>query len=342
VQYQRWLAPVLLLLVLLPADAQSGRGSGRSGLSTGSVHIHVTFADDRRASINLQVQLMQGSSSTPVRTTFTNSNGEASFWGIPVGDYHVVVSGEGIQLTESAVFEVDSRQVTQSQYVSVRSVDAASSGPGKASPAPVSAADLNAPPKARKEFEKANEAIAGHEWSKAVELFKKAISIYPQYVSAYNNLAVSYAKMNDVVHEQQALEKAVGLDDHYAPACHNLAKVYLQERDFPRAEDLLQKALSADPNNGENLALLADTQYMERRYDAAIATAQKVHTLPSHPPVAHYIAAMAYEQQNNNGQALAEFQTFLKEEPTGPRADRVRSDLGKLQRATENVAANSQ
>ena len=335
-QYQRWLVPFLFCLLIQLVQAQTRSRTGNTALATGNLHVHVVYADDRRAAQNLLVQLMQGPSSTPVQTTYTNDAGKADFWNIPVGDYHVVVSGEGIQNADSATFEVDARQVSQSQYVTVRQIDA--SGPKPASPksGTVSAADLNVPSKARKELDKANEAMAHQEWSKAAELLNKAIAIYPQYVGAYNNLGVVYGRMNDTTREQEALQKAISLDEHFVPACENLAKLYLQQKKFPEAEGLLGKALSVDPNNGQNLTLLADTQYMERHYDAAIATAARAHSLPNEPhSVAHYIAGMAYEQENRKPQALAQFQIFLAEEPTGPRADHVRSDIAKMQSSAQ-------
>ena len=327
-QYQRWLAPVLFCLLIPPVQAQVGG----SGSKTGSVHVHIVYADDRRASSNLLVRLMQGSSSTPVATTYTNEEGRADFWSLPIGNYHVVVSGEGIQTTESAVFEVDSRQGSQSQYITVRQVEAADVKTPSSKSGTVSASDLNIPTKARKELDKASEAMGRQDWNKAAELLNKAIAIYPQYVGAYNNLGVVYSRINDTAHEQEALERAISLDEHFAPAYENLAKLYLRQKEFSQAETLLGKALSVDPNNGQNLMLLADTQYMERHFDAAIASAQKAHALPNdHPSVVHYIAGKAYQQQNRQGEALAEFQTFLKEEPTGPRADHVRSDIAKMQ-----------
>ncbi len=302
-------------------------------MKTGSVHIHVVYADDRSAGGNLMVCLMAGSSNTPVETTYTNDTGKADFRNLSVGDYHVIVSGDGIQTTDSGVFEVDSRQVTQAQYVTVRQIEAAGPKPVNSNSfGTVSAAALNVPSKARKLLDKANEAIGRQEWSKAAELLNKAIAIYPQYPAAYNNLGVAYARMNDYPHEQEALEKAISLDEHFVPACENLAQLYLRQKNFSQAEVLLGKALSADPNNGKSLTLMADTQYMEHHYDAAIATAEKAHSLPNqHPSTVHYIAGMAYAQENRRDQALAEFQMFLKEEPTGARADHVRSDMTKLQ-----------
>lgn len=335
-QYQRWLIPFLFCLLIPHTQAQTRSRTGSTSLSTGNLHVHVVDADDRRAAKNLLVQLMQGPSSTPVQTTYTNDAGKADFWNIPVGDYHVVVSGEGIQTTDSTMFEVDARQVSQSQYVTVRQIDASGPKPANPKSGTVSAADLNAPSKARKELDKANEAMARQEWSKAAELLNKAIAIYPQYVGAYNNLGVVYGRMNDMAREQEALQKAISLDEHFAPACGNLAKLYLQQKKFSEAEGLLGKALSVEPNNGQDLILLADTQYMERHYDAAIATAQRAHSLPNEPhSVAHYIAGMAYEQENRKQQALAEFQIFLSEEPAGPRAEHVRSDIAKMQSSAQ-------
>ncbi len=332
-QCQRWLAPILFSVLVPHAHAQMGGTFGGIPSKSGSVHVHVVYADDRRAGGNLLVVLMQGSSSTPVETTYTSDAGKADFWNVPQGAYHVVVSGDGIQTTDSTLFEVDARQVSQSQYVIVRQAEAAGAKGGGSKAGSVSASDLNVPVKARKELDKAHEAMARQDWRKAVELVNKAIAIYPKYVSAYNNLGVVYSRMNDTAHAQEALEKAISLDEHFAPACENLAKLYLRQKDFSHAETFLGKALSVDPNNGQDLTLLADTQYMERHYDAAIASARKAHELTNeHPSVVHYIAAKAYEQENRPVEALAEFQTFLQEEPNGPRADHVRSDIAKMQR----------
>ncbi len=247
-RYRRWIAPVIFTFLLTSAQAQLRGGVG--GSSAGSVHLHVVFDNDRAAGPNLFVQLMEGSSSTPVANTYTNSNGRADFRAVRVGNYHVVVSGDGIQTTESPVFEVDERKVTQAQYISVRRND--DSGESGAEPtgsrsSMVSAAELNVSPKARKELDKANEAMAQQQWKKALEHLHKAIATAPHYAAAYNNLGVLYARMNDNAHEQEALEKAISLDDHFAAPNVNLAKLCLREKNFPKAETLLDKAVSLDP-----------------------------------------------------------------------------------------------
>ena len=94
---------------------------------------------------------------------------------------------------------------------------------------------------------------------------------------------------------------------------------------------MLEKAISSEPDNSETLMLLADAQYMNRHFDAAIVSARQAHNSREHPSFVHYIAARSYQQENKQAEALAEFQTFLKEEPKGPRADHVRGDVAKIQ-----------
>ncbi len=302
------------------------------GFNQGTVHVHVVLANDRSAGPYLLVLLMAGSSDAVVGTSYTNDMGKVDFVGIPIGDYHVRVSGDGIQTIDSETFEVDNRRGTQAQYVTVNKIEDSAAKPVSAHSTMISAVDLNVPPKARKELDKANEAMATQEWKKSLEHLNKAIALYPQYATAYNNLSVLYARMNDIPHEEEALKKALSLDDHFAPTLVNYGKLCLRQKNFPQAETLLEKAVSVEPNNTESLMLLANAQYMNRHFDAAIVSARQAHSASKeHPSFAHYIAARAYQQGNRQQEALAEFQLFLKEEPQGPRADHVRGDIAKIQ-----------
>jgi tetratricopeptide (TPR) repeat protein len=325
-RYQRWIAPLFLTLLLASAQAQLRGGAG--GTLAGSVHVHIVFDNERSAGPNLSVRLMEGSSNTPIANTYTDSNGQAYFSGVRVGDYHVMVSGDGIQTTESRTFEVDERKVTQAQYITVHRTDDSSPTPAGSKSSMISAGELNVPAKARRELDKANEAMARHDWKKTLERLNKAVAIDPQYAAAYNNLGALYARMNDSVHEREALEKAISLDDHLSTAYVNLAKLCLREKNFPKAETLMGKAVSVDPNNADSLMLLADAQYMDHHYEAAIASARQAHASSNtHPAFVHYIAARAYDMENRREEALAELQIFLSEEPTGARADHVRAAI---------------
>lgn len=340
-QYRCWLAPVVVSLLISGAQAQLRGGVGAN--NTGNVEIRVIIGNGRSAGPYLQVRLMQGPTGSALATTYTDDRGEAHFLSIPLGSYHVQVSGDGIQTTDSETFEVDERKISQSEWITVRQLEDSGPKPVSAHSNMVSAADLNVPTKARKELDKANEEMAEQNWKKSLEHLNNALKIDPQYATAYNNLGVLYAKMGDIPHEEEALQKAVTLDGHFAPALVNYGKLCMLQKNFPHAEDLLQQAAAVEPNNPGTLMLLADAEYMDHHFDTAILHARQAHDSGSdHPSFVHYIAARAYQQENHPQQALAEFETFLKEEPKGPRADYVRADVARIEQHLQQAQAQPQ
>src|SRR5271166_3143272 len=245
---RRLLVPLVLLLVPC-ALGQFGNPD-----KTGNVRVRVVFENGRQCRIRAHVVVMTGAGTSPVADAFTNDECMVGFDNLMVGDYHLRVSGEGIQDTDSGLFEVDSRKTSQFLYVTVKlTEDAEKTGAEKSNTPTVSAADLNIPHKAVKEFDKASAEIANDNWKKAQELLLKALAIYPQYAAAYNNLGVVYGRLGNQAQEREALEKAIQLDDHFAPAFANLAKMAIRDRNFPAAEEWLNKAVNLEPTNAQTL-----------------------------------------------------------------------------------------
>lgn len=312
---------VVAFLIILAALVSAQMSNG-----WGNVRVHIIYKNDRRAPMHLLVRLLAGSSSSQVTDGYTNESGVVVFDHVSVGTYHLEVSGDGIRKVESEQFEVDSRKISQTQFVTVeRTDDGNSAGSGSAT---VSAKDFAIPERARREFDMAAEAMIRQEWKRAEGHLNKAIAIYPSYAAAYNNLGVVYGKLNEPAHERAALQRAVSVDDHFASAYVNLATLAIRQQDFEGAQAFLEKAVPLNPNDTHALLLLANVQLLNKNFDAAIATVGRIHSLP-HPnlAVAHYIAARAYERENRLPEAKAELLVFLEEEPKGERADHVRDEL---------------
>jgi Tfp pilus assembly protein PilF len=322
---------VLLLLALVPcALAQLG-----STEHTGNIRVRVVFENGRRCTTHVHVVVMTSASTTPVADAYTNDECMVGFDNLVVGTYHMVVSGEGIQETDSGLFEVDSRKTSQFVYVTVKPATEAGTAAATGTAPTVAAVDLNIPKKARKDFDKATELMAEQDWNQAKEELMKALAIYPQYANAYNNLGVVYARLGDRPREREALQKAISLNDHLASAFVNLGKMDIMERNFPDAEAQLGKAAILEPINAQTLMLLANVELMNQHFDAAIAHCQKVHSMPhDSQALVHYIAARALEHENRLADATAELRTFLQEEPSGARADAVRAELNALENPT--------
>lgn len=326
-------ALAILCLLVTRGQAQVGQ-SGMDPSSVGNVRVHVVYPNDRGAAARLRVQLMSGSSSTPVAENFTTEQGTAEFSRVPVGDYHIVVSGEGIEQADSGQFEVDRRKMSQSIFITVHAVNESKASQGAPGSQSVATVDLNIPDDARKEFDKGTRAMADQDWTSAQRRLSHAIELYPRYALAYSNLGLVYARMKDPAREREALEKAIELNNHMVPAMVNLAKMCFREGNSVRAESLMENAVRADPDNAEALTLLAQAQLLNKQYEAAVTSAHSVHSMP-HPNLAvvHYIAARALEHENRPQEAIVELQTFLKEESSGTRADQVRKEIAQLRNA---------
>jgi tetratricopeptide (TPR) repeat protein len=301
---------------------------------TGSIRDQVTSSDGRACDFQASVLLMSISGAR-IAEESTNADCEVYFGNVAAGSYHVAVSGAGIEESDSGRFDFDS---TGHQDVEVNIKHAGrvnQSGPtGPASPL-VAAADLNIPESARKEFDKANQFVTKENWQRAIERLNKAITIYPQYAQAYNNLGVAYGHLGDRARNLEALQKAISLNDHFAEAYLNLARLAIVDRDFPQAEVLLNKATAIDPTDAQILSALANMELLNHHYEQALATCRRAHsTARGVHAVVHYVAARIFEQENRPLDAVAELRVFLSEEQSGPRADAARKEMITLQQGS--------
>lgn len=197
----------------------------------------------------------------------------------------------------------------------------------------VSVSDLGVPRRALRQLKKANQSLAKENWSQARDRLKKAISFYPSYAGAYNNLAVAYAHLGDANLEREALEKAIALDSHLALAHLNFGRMDLDRGKLPEAVAELKTAEALSPNNPSVFILLGWCQYLQKHFDEAIAASNEAHKLSGPHSLAHRIAALAFEQKKQFDRAAIELKLFLQEEPPGPPAQAARKELETVEAA---------
>jgi len=271
--------------------------------------------------------------SGPIAEAAANDQCEVVFNSVPAGTYHLKVSSLNFADTDNII----------SPSIAATDFNVRLKGPDNGvlpNVAPtISAVGLAIPEKARKEFDKSNEMITKQDFAKAIEHLNKALAIYPDYAEAYNNLGVVYARLNDRAHEREALDRALRINDHFAAAYVNLGRMNISGGDFAGAEAALTKAASCDPANAMTLVLLTYSEFMNHRPDAAIASSKLAHRLQGGHAFVHQVAARAYEQKREMAAAVAELQLFLKEEPTGARADGARKELAGLQSSAAPLTA---
>ena len=293
--------------------------------------VRVTFQDDRAAGDQIRVEL-RNDTEVPVAETFTDSEGRASFHVSAPGQYRVLVSGTPIQGTASETLRVDDMDKSRTVFLRVKPhSDVASATTRPNNSQVTSAAELRVPSDAKKAFRKGMDAWEHNDFQKAAEQFEKAVSIYPQYDTAFNNLGVMYYQMNQIEKARAAFERSVALNDRNADADRNLARIVIRDGNFSRAEELLKKSLMVEPLNPVSLTLMCVSEIQTGDDDGALATAHKVHQLPHEGySVVHYVAGQAFERKGQPQNAYTEYETYLSESPNGAEAGQVRNALTKL------------
>ena len=84
------------------------------------------------------------------------------------------------------------------------------------------------------------------EYTEAEKNFQKAIQLAPNYVTAYNNLAITYCYLNKFLEAEQLLLKAIELDTTFDLLYTNLGNVYMITERFNDAAKIFNKVIQMD------------------------------------------------------------------------------------------------
>ncbi len=285
----------------------------------------VTFEDDRPVPPNVRVELLSAYGSS-VDSRVTDTSGTVRFSRLDPAKYKLRVSGTGIVTTESREIDMTTSGPNVTEYVRVRREPSLTLDAGE-----IPTVDTSIPPEARKEFDKASDKMEQKNWTEAKTHLDRAISIYPKYALAHNNLAMVYANLNQGEKAVESFRTAAELDEHIQQANLYLGHFYYDNKNYKQAEPYLLRATGSEPRNPQLLLALANTQMQNGEADQALASAQKVHSLPDHKKfaMAHLIAAQVLSDRGDNQHSRDELQLFLREAPDSPMAPRVKEALAK-------------
>jgi len=207
----------------------------------------------------------------------------------------------------------------------------------------VSALDLKAPGKARREYQDGYRLLQKKDYDGAVTHLTAAITIYPNYVAAHSALGSAYLNLKQNEKARAEFSRASELDSHLPSSFVNLACAELALQDYPAAEHSMQQASALAPLDLPVLTALSYGQLMNKDYQAAIGTAGKIHA-GKHEGFAkvHLYAAAAWQGLQNVPEAKQELTLFLREDPKATAAAHVAEMLSELENPSPVVEQPSQ
>src|SRR6266446_1886324 len=228
-----FLSVVLFALCLvIPAKAQvsippgSGTDTGLGGGNaiTGMVLLSTGQRLERRISIRLQT-MTRGD-----RVAITDEYGKFAFVGLVSGDYTIVIDREkDFQPFSQVVTIIQPRGFPAQTYnVNLRLTPKAGTA-GK--PGVLNAEFANVPPRALAFYTKALEQAQAGKNKEAVEQLKQAISEYPNFMIAFNELGVQYLKLNQLENADEAFQAALKIvPDAFGPLTNRGIASFMMKR----------------------------------------------------------------------------------------------------------------
>lgn len=114
----------------------------------------------------------------------------------------------------------------------------------------------------------------------------------------------------------EKFRKAIELNPEYADACNYLGYLFAERNvNLEEAENLVQRALALEPSNGAFLDSLGWVYYRQKRYPEALAQLERAATLIANDPVIHEHLGEIHRALGDAAQALAHFQKASELDP---------------------------
>ncbi len=161
--------------------------------------------------------------------------------------------------------------------------------------------------------------------TKAIDHYKLAIEIAPDYAEAYAGLANCYVVLPMLttvsaedahLKARQAAEKAVALDDSLGQGHLAAAEIKLySDWDFPGAEKEFRRALELDSNDAQTHQWYAEFLSLMGRHREAIAQIQAALQLDPSSMIIHHQAGQVFQAARMYPEAMQEYRRALMIQP---------------------------
>jgi tetratricopeptide (TPR) repeat protein len=205
---------------------------------------------------------------------------------------------------------------------------------GKMEGATVSLTTLQAPPDAKKAFERARNALAKNNRAEAQQELEKAVALYPKFAEAMSQLGELYSNDGRKNEAEKLFRAALEADPRFVGPYYNMGLLASEGRDWKRMAEWSDKALALDPYEFPATYLMnAIANYNLHNLDAAEKSAHTARRLDSQYrlPRIDFILANVLMQRGDYAGAAEELRLFLKYRPTGTEAEAARAMLEQTQ-----------
>lgn len=303
-----------------------------SAVIQGKVTLPSGFAARRYVRITLR------NTHSVLSTFFTNSSGEFQIRNLAEGVYYVQAE------VQDGSFEPVARRVELGRGLAVQLTlelreKTGPAGAARVAARVVSAAELQqtVPTAAKKQYELGLKFVGKGDFRQAAARFEEALSIYPDYLAARNDLGAQYLKLKRLEEAEKQFLVVLARDDRNFNAKYNLGLVSVERRDYAGAVSQLKQAIAIDGARpvarlwlGFALLEMGDTPNAERELLKAVVMGG------SECAAANYHLARINFGRGDTAEASRLLEVYLEDAPKGEYVEDARQLQKKVQDETKS------
>jgi tetratricopeptide (TPR) repeat protein len=315
-KYRVFALTVCLAVTAFTASAQI---SARGNLSLNGT----VLTNDGRPVKDARIEIHEIVTGSLVTSGYSLPGGGFTFDNVPAGRYEI----RAVLGLQDARERVDLEH--PNQQVTLR-ISGPVAEPGSAS-ATVSVAEMRIPEKAKKEFQKAQEAFAKHKLDEAREHCTKSLAVAPTYSRALALSALLNLSENKLEEAIKDGEQAIKSDYGYGMGYVVLAATYNAAKRYDDAVRTLEHGTSLTPNSWQAHFEMAKALLGKGEYQRALASADRAGQIapPTYAPI-HLIRAHALIGLKAYSDAMLELEKYIGDDPNGTNTADARKTLDQV------------
>src|SRR5215469_12397229 len=198
----------------------------------------------------------------------------------------------------------------------------------------VSASALAVPPKAKKEYADACEALRQKKTEIAEKHLRNAVQRYSKYSAAWVTLGQLLATQNDAVEARKACAQGSAVEPNYVPAYLCLAELAARERAWGDVLQFSTRVLQLDPNTIPiAYEYSAAAHLRSNKLDEAERMAKRALEMDKKntDPRVHFLLAQIYEAKGDRASEAFHLREFLKSAGASDEATTMKLYLARLE-----------
>lgn len=291
------------------------------------------YGPDSKALVNVTVTL-QNHAGAQIDQDITRNDGRYRFAGVLAGTYYISVKAAEPELQQLLQkIELINTGLRVTNYSKERFDFSLRRTAASERPPVVGAVFAQAvPPDAEKEYRSAVISISKGEREAAVVKLKRAIQLFPTYFLALRQLGLLYI---DSEKDQQAVEplkKSLEVNPRSSQSHLGLGMAYVN---LDRPKDALKElneALALNKKDFRSYLYLGMALINMGKLDEAEKSLKEAYSIggPIQARTAHLYLASIYSARKEYQKAIAELETYLRENSNPPNASKIREAIAKM------------